>query len=149
MSNHKDLSRLFTVIRHKDDKEISGIGKVIEGVVFPDGRVVVQWQTDRSSIAMFSNLEDFQMVHVKPIFKENEFIWHDGYEPTHEIDLACNQLVDFVNAYTGGRISDKTKGDLIGKIMAIRNSAQKKRNGGLSPSSLRNIERNQRRSEPA
>lgn len=131
------LPRLFQVTRFKDGKSISGTGKVIQGVVFPDGKVVIQWQTDNSSIAIFKNLEEFQRVHVKPNYEgENEFAWIEGYEPADEVLLACDDMLGFVGAYSGGRISDKTRGDLTGKVIAIRQTFEKQKRGGLSPSTI-------------
>lgn len=137
-----DLPRLFQVIRYKDDKKISGVGKVLFGCVFPDGQVVIQWQSKHGSISIFKNLEEFQYVHVKPVFQENEFIWLDGYEPSEEVDIALQRLIEYVNSYKKGRINDKTRGDIIGKAVAIGNGVCKKRAGGLNISALKNIAKN-------
>jgi len=144
MGSFDDLPRLFQLTRFKDDKQISGIGKVIVGVVFPDGKTVVQWQKEPKSISIFTSLGDFQRVHAKPIYNENEFKWFEGYEPAFEVDNACEEISNFILSYSGGRISDRTKGELVGKVKAIQQSHTKRRNGGFSPSALANIRRNQR-----
>lgn len=145
MSNGKKLvPRLFRVIRYKDDKKISGVGKVIDGVVFADGKVVIQWQNDTSSISIFRNLEDFQNTHVKPIFNENEFLWYEGFEPKSEVEEALNQVIEFVAVYSTGKISDKTKGDIIAKAIAIREGQAKQMRGGYNQSSINNLIRNQK-----
>ena len=65
--------RLFTLLRHVDESGISGTGRVLDGVIFHTGQVVVCWRTDinagkpgYSSIAMYSSWEAFLSVHVQP-----------------------------------------------------------------------------------
>lgn len=119
--------RLFKLIRHKDAKGISGVGKVIDGVMFKDGKIVVQWQTRYPSLGIFNNMEDFVQVHAKPIFRENEFIWIDGYEPSDELDQALDEIADYVMHKKAG-IRDKCRGDIIAKIMAYKKGQLKLRN---------------------
>jgi hypothetical protein len=144
LGQHKTLSRLFKLTRMKDGKNISGVGKVVEGVVFPDGKVVIQWQTERSSIAIFNNLEDFQMVHAKPIYQENQFDWIEGYEPTIEVDRALDIIARFVEEYGATKLTNKARGDILGRIIALKRESVKVRAGGLNQSSVRNVERNKR-----
>jgi hypothetical protein len=65
--------RLFTLIRHVDESGISGTGRVLDGVIFHTGQVVVCWRTDMnadkpgySSIAVYPSWEAFLAVHVQP-----------------------------------------------------------------------------------
>jgi hypothetical protein len=65
--------RLFTLIRHVDESGISGTGRVLDGVIFHTGQVVICWRTDinvdtsgYSSIAIYSSWEAFLAVHVQP-----------------------------------------------------------------------------------
>lgn len=119
--------RLFKLIRHKDVKNISGVGKVIDGVMFKDGKIVVQWQTRYPSIGIFNSLEDFVQVHAKPFFKENEFRWIDGYEPSDELDQALDEIADYVMRKKAG-IQDKCRGDIVAKVMAYKKGQAKLRN---------------------
>jgi len=64
---------LFTLIRHVDESGISGTGRVLDGVIFHTGQVVVCWRTDinagtsgHSSIAIYPSWEAFLSVHVQP-----------------------------------------------------------------------------------
>jgi len=63
---------LFTLIRHQDETGISGTGRVLDGVVFHTGQVVVCWRTDVndkdgfSSITVYPSWEAFEHVHVNP-----------------------------------------------------------------------------------
>ena len=44
------MSKLFQLKRNIDNSGISGTGIVAEGVVFPNGKVVVCWKGDAGSI---------------------------------------------------------------------------------------------------
>lgn len=69
--------RLFFLARRKDATGISGTGRVLDGVVFHTGQVVVCWRSDvnrpggHSSIAIFPSWEAFLQVHVES-HPENE-----------------------------------------------------------------------------
>lgn len=63
---------LFTLIRHQDESGVSGTGRVLDGVVFHTGQVVICWRTDLrdeegfSSITVYPSWEAFEHVHVDP-----------------------------------------------------------------------------------
>ena len=68
-----DEPRLFTLIRHADETGVSGLGRVLDGVVFHTGQVVVCWRGDLrqdgpgySSLAIYPSWEAFVHVHVHP-----------------------------------------------------------------------------------
>src|SRR2546426_5755395 len=65
--------RLFTLVRHVDESGVSGTGRVLDGVVFHTGQVVVCWRSDLrsdqpgySSIAVYESWNAFLHVHVRP-----------------------------------------------------------------------------------
>ena len=65
--------RLFTLIRSIDESGVSGTGRVLDGVVFHTGQVVVCWRSDIddaargfSSISIYPSWEAFLHVHVHP-----------------------------------------------------------------------------------
>jgi hypothetical protein len=71
--NASNEPRLFTVFRHVDESGISGTGRVLDGVMFHTGQVVVCWRSDindhqsgYSSIAIYPSWEAFLHVHVHP-----------------------------------------------------------------------------------
>lgn len=65
--------KLFTLIRHVDESGVSGTGRVLDGVIFHTGQVVVCWRSDidadrpgYSSLAIYPSWEAFLHVHVEP-----------------------------------------------------------------------------------
>jgi hypothetical protein len=65
--------RLFTLIRHTDESGVSGTGRVLDGVIFHTGQVVICWRTDvditqsgYSSIAIYPSWEAFLHIHIRP-----------------------------------------------------------------------------------
>lgn len=65
--------RLFTLIRRADESGVSGTGRVLDGVVFHTGQVVVCWRADLnsenpgfSSLAIYPSWEAFLHIHVRP-----------------------------------------------------------------------------------
>ena len=77
--------KLFTLIRQKDESGISGSGRVLDGVKFHNGQVVICWRADinqqgdgYSSLGVYPSWEAFKHVHIDP-HPENEsiIIWGD------------------------------------------------------------------------
>lgn len=65
--------RTFTLIRRVDESGVSGTGRVLDGVVFHTGQVVICWRTDLdgdekgfSSLAIYPSWDAFLHVHVVP-----------------------------------------------------------------------------------
>ena len=62
--------RLFSLWRRADETGISGTGRVLDGVVFHNGKVVVCWRSDlnggHSSVVVYDTWEGFLAVHVLP-----------------------------------------------------------------------------------
>ena len=61
----------FTLYRGADESGISGTGRILDGVVFHTGQVVICWRTDiegaahgHSSIEIFKDFEGFKFLHV-------------------------------------------------------------------------------------
>lgn len=68
-------SKRFCMIRNTDVSGISGTGKVIEGVVFPSGKVALEWQTSTSSISIYDSIDDTVEIHGHD--GATELIWID------------------------------------------------------------------------
>jgi hypothetical protein len=69
--NTTDEPRLFSLFRYIDESGISGTDRVLDGVVFHTGQVVVCWRSDinndqpgYSSIAIYPSWEAFLHIHV-------------------------------------------------------------------------------------
>lgn len=77
--------RRFSMRRETDVSGVSGIGTVLEGVLFSTGVVVVHWLTPppRGSIAVFDSLDQFLAIHMFP-HPENQtaLVFEDGEELT-------------------------------------------------------------------
>jgi hypothetical protein len=58
--------RIFEMIREKDETGISGVGKVLEGVVFSDGVCVVRWvvANTENNTAVWPSFEAFKKIHI-------------------------------------------------------------------------------------
>lgn len=55
--------RRFVLVRIVDETGVSGTGVVAWGTCFPDGVSVLRWNTERSSTAVYQNIEDLQEIH--------------------------------------------------------------------------------------
>jgi hypothetical protein len=57
------MSKLFVLQRDEDQTGISGTGIVANGIVFPDGTVAMRWATGTASTAVYSSVEDVEIIH--------------------------------------------------------------------------------------
>ena len=55
--------RVFKLMRGHDVTGVSGEGHVADVVEFDDGRVVVNWRTERRSTVVWDSLDDAMSVH--------------------------------------------------------------------------------------
>ncbi|KKM94418.1 hypothetical protein LCGC14_1198390 [marine sediment metagenome] len=56
--------RVFKVIRNKEDGTKYEKGHLIDGIEFDDGTVVIKWRSNRSSVAIYQNYNDFYELHI-------------------------------------------------------------------------------------
>lgn len=65
--------QMFSIIRVNDETGISGQGRVLDGVVFHNGKVAICWRTDtpdskslhgHSSITVFDSFKAFKAIHI-------------------------------------------------------------------------------------
>ena len=56
--------RLFYVIRNADESGFSGVGKVLDGVIFPNGKTVVCWRTMLNSVTVYDSFDVFKGLHI-------------------------------------------------------------------------------------
>jgi hypothetical protein len=55
--------RRFYLNRLIDESGISGTGKVAYGIEFTDGSVIMSWNTDTISVAIYRNIADVEKIH--------------------------------------------------------------------------------------
>ena len=73
MNTNVTEPQVFTLIRYTDETGLSGTGRVIDGVIFHTGQVVICWRTDLSkednafsSLAIYASWEAFEHIHIHP-----------------------------------------------------------------------------------
>lgn len=67
--------RRFYLLRSEDETGISATGRVLEGVLTPSGKVIVEWRPPHTTITIFNSLEEFRTLHVDAHPSMNEIIW--------------------------------------------------------------------------
>ena len=75
--------RRFHFLRLEDASGVSGCGKVAEGVVFSNGKVVVEWLSCHASTNCYDSIEDVELIHghegkTKIVFEDPEDVKRNG-----------------------------------------------------------------------
>jgi len=70
------------MVRDRDVSGISGTGKVLEGVEFTDGTVVVRWLSTYASTAVYANIDQFQTIHLHE--GAGRIVWDKTYEEGYQ-----------------------------------------------------------------
>ncbi len=78
--------RLFTVIRNADESGVSGTGRVLDGIVFHNGQVVVCWRGDLQARKEGSQEKGFSSVAVYPCWEAFKMIHVDAH-PSNETEI--------------------------------------------------------------
>ncbi|MFB9991941.1 hypothetical protein ACFFLM_08190 [Deinococcus oregonensis] len=73
--------RRFTILRETDATGVSGTGRVLDGVIFHTGQVVVCWRSEHRSITVFENWDAFAGVHLKAHPENHAHI--EFFDPDH------------------------------------------------------------------
>ena len=85
--------RTFHIIRQADESGVSGTGKVLDGILWANGQVSIQWRTDldpmkvgMSSITIFNSFSAFESIHIDSHpTNETIIVWDDDlYDETAE-----------------------------------------------------------------
>ena len=63
MKRRRGLLRVFQLLRDEDISGISGVGRVAVGVVFPSGRVVVEWLGLDTTFGIYDRLDHVERIH--------------------------------------------------------------------------------------
>lgn len=87
--------RTFKLVRNEDESGVSGTGEVAEGVEFKNGKCVMCWDTDTSSIAVYENVTDLVNIH--------------GHQGKTVVKFSDGQIVSDVKDYSVGTLVEITK----------------------------------------
>lgn len=71
----------FQLNRMVDESGISGTGIVLKGIVFPSGKVVVEWREPMTSVAVYENIEMFRRIHLDSHPGCSHLEWIDEHVP--------------------------------------------------------------------
>lgn len=86
--------RLFSALRNADESGVSGTGRVLDGVLWPDGSVATRWRTDTPGGETFATWTHFHAVHVcSHPGNATELPFADGGDPPTCIACAARQAV--------------------------------------------------------
>lgn len=73
---HNDKPRIFTMVRKKDESGVSGRGRVLDGVVFKNGKTVINWRSANPSLTIFDSFEEFEQIHIDSHPKnKTDIVW--------------------------------------------------------------------------
>lgn len=78
------------MIRQADETGISGVGRVLDGVVFPDGQTVIRWcVADKpASTEVHDSFDAFVAIHVESHpSNHTEIVWLTTVTPVGETAL--------------------------------------------------------------
>lgn len=68
----------FSLIRKNDVSGVSGTGLVVDGVIFVDGKTVVNWRSDTPSICIYNTFDEFKKIHIDSHPKNrSKIVWYD------------------------------------------------------------------------
>jgi hypothetical protein len=73
--------RRFFVLREKDPSGVAGTGRILEGVVFPCGKVVLKWRLPLSSLVVFEDFKSFCEIYLHAHPTCNKLVWADPENP--------------------------------------------------------------------
>jgi hypothetical protein len=55
--------RVFQLLRDEDPSGVSGVGRVAVGVVFPSGKVVLEWLGAHNTLGIYDDLRRVEHIH--------------------------------------------------------------------------------------
>lgn len=53
----------FYLLREVDASGVSGTGIVAMGVILPSGKCVLEWTSFHTSVAVYNNIQDVELIH--------------------------------------------------------------------------------------
>ena len=70
--------RRFYVLRVTDPTGVSGTGRIVEGVIFPDGKTVLKWRLPTSSLVVSDSFEEFREIYLHKHHLCNTLVFVDN-----------------------------------------------------------------------
>jgi hypothetical protein len=61
--NSSPKLRMFQLLRDEDPSGVSGVGRVAVGVVFPSGKVVLEWLGSQNTLGIYDDLRRVEHIH--------------------------------------------------------------------------------------
>lgn len=76
MKRRRARLRVFQLWRDEDVSRVSGVGRVAVGVVFPSGKVVLEWLGSDTTFGIYDKLDHVERIHghggkTRIVFVEN------------------------------------------------------------------------------
>lgn len=91
-SDNSKSPRRFYMNRLRDETGVSRTGRVLEGVLWQNGWVTVQWRPPHSSMGVYSSFEEFKLIHYDCHPSANEIVWIDRESPWHCFDCGASGM---------------------------------------------------------
>jgi hypothetical protein len=106
---------LFTMIRHHDERGVSGTESVLDGVVFHHGKVVICWRTEEqhgsTRVGVYDSWEAFTFIHIDSHpTNEMEIQWLSP--PPQNLQLRLSMLNRSLGYWLFGKIWPECNGSV-------------------------------------
>ena len=76
-SEDSESPKRFYVQRNEDQTGVSRTGRVLEGVLWQNGEVTVQWRPPHSTMGFYHSMDEFKTIHIDCHPSCNDIIWVD------------------------------------------------------------------------
>lgn len=119
--------KTFTIVRNGDESGVSGTGRILDGIIFHNGKVVVCWRTDidgtkhgDSSIGIYESFGAFRRIHIDS-HPDNKTEIHFNPETNELLDQITEQvLFEQVDTMDLDVPTTDSEGKRFGKIAQLR-----------------------------
>lgn len=91
-NNSSQPPRRFYLERKDDVTGLSGTGRVLEGVVWQNGKVTVQWRPPLATITIYDSFEIFEQLHVHGHPSINVVRWLEPHAGWHCFDCGSSGM---------------------------------------------------------
>lgn len=89
-SNNSQPPRRFYLERQNDITGLSGTGRCLEGVLWQNGKVTVQWRPPLATITIYDSFEIFVKLHVEGHPSSNVVRWLERSDGWHCFDCGAH-----------------------------------------------------------